>query len=49
MTSTELVTLPKQVVKKSIPKESSAELVISLSLLETNKTLHPKKFPIIRK
>src|SRR5205085_8415978 len=51
-TSTELVTPPEQVVKESIPKESSAELAMSceLKLSSGNKQdTPPKKIPYNQK
>ena len=52
MTSTELVTLPEQVVEESIPKESSAESAMSCELKlssENKQDTPPKKIPYNQK
>ena len=53
MTSTELVTLPEQVVKESISKESSAESAIPCELKpfspENKQNILPKKIPYNQK
>ncbi len=51
MTSIELVTLPKQIIKESILKESSAELVILCELKSSGSenNTSPKKIPYNQK
>ncbi|CAI2191335.1 12178_t:CDS:2 [Funneliformis geosporum] len=46
MTSTELVTLPEQVVEESIPKESSAECHDSTSLPNSISSKHIPDVPV---